>query len=385
MSDLPQPPDPSEPPSAARRWLVGCGCGCLILLIVVAAAVYFGASWLYAAGKQLPTDHLVQPETVAVVHMSAPMADSETRAFLVDLLRAVPTDALESADPGSAEEFNQLIEMLRNLDDANAGFGPSSMTMAFQPDGDELASTFAVNLPRGSRFMRYLVRYSLASQGTEHERDGNVVYELGEELLSQGEFSVTKSDGITTTTTEHDVDIDSALFIAFQHDTPLFGSSKEVLFDLLERTAFEETPGLPVESPLRGELDGLRDDWLITAAVLDDPLVDLAAVLSAGLDVPPSNLDWTELSFERARLGLGIQGQDVSLRIEVRGVAPGDVAALQAGLDELTSAYATELEADGLVLAFETIAGEDSLLLQASLPNLRDWLKERIAAAETAE
>ncbi|MDF1798285.1 MAG: hypothetical protein P1V81_03845, partial [Planctomycetota bacterium] len=365
--------------SPARRWILGCGCGCLVLLLVIAAALYFGANWLYGAGKQLPSDHLLQPESVAVVHMSAPMADAETRAFLIDLLSALPTSGLEGVDAASGEDFDQLIEMLRNLDDADAGFGPSSMTMVFQPEGDQLASAFAVNLPRGSRFLRYLVRFTLAAQGTEHERDGNVVYELGEELITEGGLSASSPDGLDAT------ESGAALFIAFQHDTPLFGSSKELLFELLERTAFEETPGLPTKSPLRTELDGLRSDWLITAAVLDDPLIDFAAVLSAGLEDPPTHHGWTELGFERARLGLGIQGQDVALRVEVRGVAEADVAALSAGLDELARAFATELDAEGLELAFETIAGEDSLLLQASLPNLRDWLKERIVAAESAK
>jgi hypothetical protein len=314
--------------------------------------------------------------------MDAPTADAEARAFLLDSLRALLTAAAEQlpaeADsPGAASgDIGPMLELLQNLEDTGADFGPEAFTMVLQPDGAELASAFTVNLPKGAPMLRLVLEYTVALGAVEHERDGLLVYELVPDLEA-GEQGLTEQELETLGTPPQ-------LYLGLQHDTPIFGSSKELVFDLLQATAFEDEPGSPPSGTLRDELAGLRSEWLLAAAAVDDPLLDVGQLLTSGLAVHELDLAWSEAPFALARLGVGVDERDLALRLEVSGLDPVDIERVRSGFEQLCAAQAAVLAEHELELAYEVLPGAESMLIQVGLPGLRDWLDRRIRLTSAA-
>lgn len=379
--DLPLPPDPDDraPVSSARRWLFGCGCGCAVILLLLAGGLMVLFRNLMGPGVQLPSDHLLGPETVAAIQLDAPTADAEARGFLIDALRALVAGQVEAgADEATTQELEQLLDTLRDLETAGTDFGPRSFTLVAAPVGDELATAFAFNLDRGAAMVRMGLEYTLLLGATEHERDGHTAYEV------TGELDVSVEPGATDQSRVDVAELPS-MAIGFQHDTAIFGDSVDLVLDILTATAFDEVPGNPRPSPLRSGLAELRDEWLLAAVVRDDPRLDLAGLLAPGEEAGDLDLAWTEAAFATARLGLGVEELDLVLRLEVDGLAPEDLEAVRNGLGQLAAAHAADLADEGLELPYEVLAGEDSLLLQARITGLREWLEQRASLPEPVE
>ena len=381
--ELPLPPSPDDPApdSPVRRWLLGCGCGCAVLLALLAFGLIFLGKKLWGPGVQLPSDHLLREDSVAAVQLDSPTSSAEARTFLVEAFRAVMIAQLEQLDEdeASSQDIEQILAGLEDMESAGAGFGPSSFTLVLAPGGpsaDELSMAFAMNLENGAPLMRFGLEYLGLAGSTEHERDGKVAYEF-----DGGEATIKTSTTVNGIQTSEEIqlaeELDVSFFVGFVHDTAIFSDSKELLLDTLVATDFEETPGAPPASPLRRELADLRSDWLLAAAMVDHPLLDPADVLAADLLDTDLDLGWTEVPFGAARLGIGVDGRDLNLRIEVDGLDPGDVGQVAAGFEELAAVRRDQLEAHGLDLAHEVLAGETSLLVQVGLPDLRTWLETK--------
>ena len=247
-------------------------------------------------------------------------------------------------DEASSQDIEQILAGLEDMESAGAGFGPSSFTLVLAPGGpsaDELSMAFAMNLENGAPLMRFGLEYLGLAGSTEHERDGKVAYEF-----DGGEATIKTSTTVNGIQTSEEIqlaeELDVSFFVGFVHDTAIFSDSKELLLDTLVATDFEETPGAPPASPLRRELADLRSDWLLAAAMVDHPLLDPADVLAADLLDTDLDLGWTEVPFGAARLGIGVDGRDLNLRIEVDGLDPGDVGQVAAGFEELAASQNTE-------------------------------------------
>jgi len=374
---LPLPPDPHEPApkSSFRRWLFGCGCGCAVLLLLLILGLgYFGRK-MFGPGVQLPSDHILGADSIAAIQLDSPTARAEERAFLIDTMQALVATQIDElqADGASDGEIEQLVTMLEDLDQAGTG-GLSSFTMALAPDGDELAMAAALNLDQGAPLMRFLLERIGLSGAVEHERDGVVAYEFDPTADLEGELMVEGPDGDLTAVTSEDI---GSFYIGFVQDTAIFSDSKGLLLDTLEATDFDETPGQAPASPLREELDGMRTEWLLAAAMLDHPLLHPADVLAADLQGDDLDLDWCELPYHAARLGMGVDERDMALRLEIDGLDPADLPTVVSGLESLVAVRAEQLAEHGLELAHEVLTGETSLVLEVGLPGFRNWLTER--------
>ena len=355
--------------SGVRKLLLGIGCGCAVSLALIFGALFWAYSYYFGAGVQVPSDHVLGPDTTAFVHLS-PGTDSEsTRALITSLLETIASIDPESIDEEANPGLRDMVEAMSNVDVEAANqileFIPSSFTVAFVPRPDAPGSldfVAALNLKSGSRLVRKLVT-SFGSEGAiEHASGDHVILEFP------------RPDGRTDGPGD---------FITFQHDTLLFGTSLAQLEATLQRTDFDEEPGPPPASPMREGLERLSEKWLLSASAGGaQPLpAEFLQLLLADVPedwLPADERAWLGTPAGAARLGCGLSGANLDLRFELSGLADGDLESVRAGLERLVALVEERLSAEGLQLDHETLAGEGAVVLKARLPGFRAWLNDKV-------
>jgi len=366
--------DPLPPKSRGRRLLFGFGCGCAIFLTLLIGAFIWGLNYLLGAGVQVPSDFVLGENTAAFIHVSPAADDEAARELIASLI-----ETLGSLDPDSIDEedadLKKLVESLQNVNADSAGklldFFPQSFTLGLEAD-PETPGTFdavgALNLSSGSRLIRFVVN-ALASEATEHEHGDHTVLRFGADQ-------------------ENAEDLGSD-FIAFQHDTLLFSSSLDLITRALDQTDSydpdSEEDQQPPASPLRPQWEDLSERWFVSAASGGDTPMPpgllrnfLTAVPARYFEAELGGRDWLDTPMQSLRLGAGLSGPDVTLRIDLLGLNGADIPRLEAGLSQVFTQMTSELAEEDLPLTHELLSGSDSLVIHARLENFREWLNGRL-------
>ncbi|MFT6713590.1 MAG: hypothetical protein ACJAVJ_000869 [Planctomycetota bacterium] len=377
-NDLDQAPLPLAPPAPTRskgmKTLLSCGCGCAVLLLVLAIAAVFGFRYYFGPGDQIPTDHMLGDDTVYIMHMDALSQDVGAKELVVELIQVIMKMNPESLAPEEREDFEKMLSTMKDLSIEDVeqviDYLPSSMTFIAEDNGTELTKSFGVNLSAGSRALKWMVSTEAEDSGwNTHEHSGYEIFEA--------------TSGKTATGADPDIG-----FIGFQHDTFFFSNDKDSLQRILVRTSYEDEPGPPAESELRADLDQLRERWLLSGVLRDSPRLNLPAVFAdaLGSDASPltaDDLQWLDSPFAHATTGLGFVGTDMTLRVEVTGLAEADVAEVAAGFEQLGAHLTQSLAAEELEFLFEVIQGTTSLAINANVLALQVWLENQVLSGET--
>ena len=340
-------------------------------------AVFWGISYFLGPGVQIPSDHILGPDTAAFVHVAPAADDESTRALITSILETLGSIDPESIDEETSPDLRALVDALDGVDMEAAkeilDFFPTSFTMAFELappalDAEEatepgaLDFVAALNLASGSRLVRKLIQSFGPEEGIEHPSGDHVILEFR------------RPEGVTSGTGD---------YVAFQHDTLLIGTSLAILEETLKRTDFEKTPGPPPTSSMREELDRLSKKWLISGFAGGTQPIPEGLLASLLEDLPESYLPLEERAWLNAepgslRFGCGLSGADLTMRVELGQLAEEDLEAVRSGLDRLFEELGAHLSGEGLVLAHETLAGDGAVVLNARLPAFRAWLNDRI-------
>ena len=91
-------------------------------------------------------------------------------------------------------------------------------------------------------------------------------------------------------------------------------------------------------------------------------------------------MDWLNTPFSHATTGLGFVGADMTLRVEVSGLAEGDVAKVAAGFEQLGEQLTDSLAEQELEFLFEVIQGTTSLAINANMLSLQAWVEKQLEA-----
>ena len=371
FDQAPLPEAPAATRSKGMKTLMSCGCGCAILLLLVAIAGVYGFRYFLGPGDQIPTDHMLGEDTVFIMHMDALSQDAGAKELAVELIQVVAKMEPSDLSPEDREAFEELLNGMKNFgtDDVEEiiSYLPSSMTFIAEDNGVELTMAFGVNLSAGSRALKWLVN-------SEAEDKAWPTHQWGDFEILEASSGSSPEEG--------NPDIG---FLGFQHDTFFTSNNREALQRVLDRTAYEDEPGPPVESELRSDLEQLRGRWLLSSVLRDSPRLNLPAFFaeafgSAENPLTSADMDWLNTPFSHATTGLGFVGADMTLRVEVSGLAEGDVAKVAAGFEQLGEQLTDSLAEQELEFLFEVIQGTTSLAINANMLSLQAWVEKQLEA-----
>ena len=382
-SDVPELPKATK--SNGMKMLTSCGCGCAVILLLLAIAAVMAFRHFMGPGDQVPTDHLLSPDAVFVAHMDSPSGDSGAREFLAELFHTLTTMDPEIMDEETRKVFEDLMSSSQDMSVEQAGqivdFMPSSMTFVLEDNGAHLSGVFGLNLSAGPKLLRYLM--TKTADGAEWSTQEWGDYEIFEPTLSIDEIDTVVP--IVTSGREEPTQLG---FFGFQHDTFVWSDEIETMQRALDRTAYEEEVGSPVDSDLRKDLETLRERWLVSTVLRDSPLLRLADFSASFLDgvfgeegaspfISPEDLQWMSTPFGSSTTGIGFVGDDLVFRIEVKGLEEADVNRVSKGIETLLGRITDNLQSSNLRLAHEVIQGTNSLAVNANLEDLRMWMRAK--------
>lgn len=376
----------SKPASPWWKVLTGCAIGCGAVGLAVVAFLIWGAWWVVSPGSQAPTEVVVAPEAVAVVHL----AGDERAHGLTRLLGAVMAEHNRRQRRAAVRELPDSLRWLERFGtaqdaqsaDAIGMWIPSEATLAVLPAPEGRRHiVVAANFRGFVRPIRTFLTAAMKGDGSEarvHQHGGQDV-------------AVFPNGGA----------------LSFAGGTLIWSDSVELVEAALDR-AKGSTPGAGPGFLPEGAYERLKAGHVLVAAA-DNRGGFLASVLPTMLEARPEGAGGDEAapttgSPERAPGPLDTLTERLQTATLALAVSSADRAEItlagitvdQAGAEAWRAALAERLDgmreraaADGLELEPElTVAGHDvTLVLRVSgLRRLVDeWVKDAGAQVEGGE
>lgn len=373
---LPTPSDASPRAGAPqknrvkKRVLWGCGCGCLLPLFLVIALVAWGSHYVKSPGEQIPTRRLLSESSEGLILLSPKNGRQAMGVWTGELLAE-----LGRLDPEDFEDPD-LKEMVQSLQGFRAesvaeffDFMPSSFTVALGIDSakaGQLTAISGLNLEFGGKASHFLFDYFLTD-------DSSTIEHAGASIVPFTAPSNSKSNW----------------YIAFAKDTPIFGNNlpllKSTLTELLDPEVNAEQPS-PALLRMQGDWAELSSNVLLGATLgyrerMSAELVrtwfdGLAEMIGRDFE---RNVDpWPNVGLDHLRLEMQPDGDDATARLELFGVAPDDMPACEAFVDEWMATIQTQLRSEGLDVAIDRLSGPGNLVLDLRLNDFKTWLITRV-------